>query len=274
MAIYTNLITACNQFSALAENNPRFRPSQKDLFASIAALFPRLGLETPTALDRDVYYHQAKLVNGGETFQAWSGSLQRLRPLASNYCLTFNEIISSLRNPLSAPQTLKEKFERLGNAHLEFARAFILEMTKAAPETRTVIHYKYPETLALLHDVVLPHFEYLKPQIDSLDENLLTLTLPCLAVEKLLAGPSVLPEFFLPYKELLIKKSATWKDLSTEEKQKLHRKILGEEIELAPCTQQLYQSIRHIITEIHRNQEQRKEFSMILKWFLNGIENQ
>lgn len=249
---YQNVRTAYEKFS----ENRAFRPAQKNLFATLSAMFPSLGLSSVRALKTDVYYHEARHI--GQQFGSYPESLRCLQRPAKNYCQIFDEVLELIKeSPHEIPLQLTGKLELLGRVHLQFATTFIPEWRRVNRETTAVLCLEYPQTLTLFLGAIFADFAKHKQNILDQDEEIMAM-LPNLAIEKLLiSGCQQMPELFRPYAAEIYKKGFVYRDLSSQEKENLHRQLIkrkeDEDVPLQPITRELWKSILEVSSLLNRS---------------------
>lgn len=256
-----NPIDAYQVYSLLSKSDPQFRSAQRNLFSSLAHLFP--PAQMPAALDKEVFYFEAQKILDGLTFQ----NQPTLISLARKYQAAFNQTISLLGS--GSPDL---ELSELGRAHKSFVNAFIPQWKRVDHDTPGVVSMDYKETLNLLQTAIFPDMASLREQIEEFDGLFLTLTLPNLAIENIISNPDIFeqetfPELFASLKKELFKKSKTYADLSEAEKKNLHLKVLGRQVDLQPATEQLYKSIRMLTTVMHKSQLLRRESGNVTNAF-------
>lgn len=253
---YQNLQSAYQKFAHLSAADSQFRESQKGLFTAISTFLPAIGLKPTPALERGIFYWEASDIDQGNPQISHTGSIVRLEPLAKKYCSVFQDVLFSLNDAPEALEPLKQSLQSLNEAHIAFTAQFVKEIQNFDLDTPSTIWLNHPKTLTMLFDILFSDFEMLKSQMEERDEKLLTLVLPNLMIEKLLATPSYFDnlnknELFYTASSFIKESRPGWENLSLTEKKQLHMKLLGREVSLEPQTKKLYQWIRGVSTNMH-----------------------
>lgn len=239
---YLRIRDTYQNFSA----TPDSRPARKEFFQALHALQPA------ECLDDDTYFERANLVLQKKTLQ---NSFHLLERPAKNYCDRVADITSLVENSPLPPENLAQKLHELAVAHIHFINAYVPLYLQTYRDTPPVVSHQNPKGVQVICDALSPDLAKFQEQIDERAGEL-NIRIPSLMVEKLVASfdRDKMPEFF--HAELideLFKKSFSYQNLSPEEQRNLHLKLIGEEVDLQPCTQELYKSIGKLAAAIKGN---------------------
>ena len=227
LASYQKVQDTYRSFSFAKPTNPSIR---KDLFAAIARLYSQEQM-AGTAFASGVYYRLALRVKAGQEFADHPESLAFLKPKAERYTQIFQRIMTQVETSASPPANLETNLLDLRKSHIHFMNAYIAEYERVYPESSDVICVNYKDTINLFVDAMKPEIERHREFI-AVNDPCLFSRIPKLAIEKLLKERETAPELLESYAGMIKKKRASYNGLYQEEKEKRHRKQLGESVEI------------------------------------------